>query len=370
VHLPLATVVDSRFDLYAMVGALAGVYLFYRGFFMLQQKRLIQNTPSSKIRSASMGLVEVSGLAVGPHTIVAPLTGLPCYMHRTAAWEWRSEGKNSRWVKVVDETMHVPFFLDDNTGRLLVDPQGAQTEIHADLCEEFSDSLFSTRLGVPSNAAAFLASHGISCGNKIKVEEYCIKPKNALFVLGTLAENRALTPSAIPVRTEAAESQNFSLRGLPFATSGIKWSASFTVGNGTAVSNIGSSSAGANKPAPALDSPRQQKVAAAMLKAGITNPAAWAAAGVSGGAVSSYLQTAGAAAAAAPAPKIANEQPFESHPPVVIMKGAHNPAFFISWRSRREVVQSLGWKSAAMIWSGPALTLVCVYFLAAQFGWL
>ena len=73
----------------------------------------------------------------------------------------------------------------------------------------------------------------------------------------------------------------------------------------------------------------------------------------------------GSAAAAAPAP-----EQFDLHPPVVLMKGAHNPAFFISWRSQREVVQSLGWKSALMIWGGPALTLFCVYLLASQYGGL
>jgi hypothetical protein len=52
------------------------------------------------------------------------------------------------------------------------------------------------------------------------------------------------------------------------------------------------------------------------------------------------------------------------------MKGEHSPAFFISWRSQRDVVRSLGWKSALMIWGGPTLTLVCVYILAAEFGWL
>ena len=52
------------------------------------------------------------------------------------------------------------------------------------------------------------------------------------------------------------------------------------------------------------------------------------------------------------------------------MKGAHSPAFFISWRSQRDVVKSLGWKSVLMIWGGPVLTLLCVYILAAEFGWL
>ena len=50
--------------IWALVGTAAGGYLFFRGLRMLQRKRLILNTPSSKIRSASIGLVEVSGLAV------------------------------------------------------------------------------------------------------------------------------------------------------------------------------------------------------------------------------------------------------------------------------------------------------------------
>src|SRR5579859_3611360 len=53
----------------AAVGAGAGLYLFYRGFCLLQRKRLILNTPASKIRSASMGLVEVNGVAKGPYVI-------------------------------------------------------------------------------------------------------------------------------------------------------------------------------------------------------------------------------------------------------------------------------------------------------------
>ena len=59
---------------------------------------------------------------------------------------------------------------------------------------------------------------------------------------------------------------------------------------------------------------------------------------------------------------------FDLHPPVVLMKGSHYPAFFISWRSQRDVVNSLGWKSSLMIWGGPALTLVCIYFLFEYLG--
>jgi len=54
----------------------------------------------------------------------------------------------------------------------------------------------------------------------------------------------------------------------------------------------------------------------------------------------------------------------------VLMRGEHSPAFFISWRSQRDLVRSLGWKSAMMIWGGPLMTLAGAYILALEFGWL
>jgi hypothetical protein len=53
----------SWVGLVALLGIYCGIFLFFRGFRMLQHKRLILNTPLSKIRSASMGLVEVNGMA-------------------------------------------------------------------------------------------------------------------------------------------------------------------------------------------------------------------------------------------------------------------------------------------------------------------
>jgi len=44
------------------------------------------------------------------------------------------------------------------------------------------------------------------------------------------------------------------------------------------------------------------------------------------------------------------ETPFNLTPPVVLMKGENNPAFLISWRSQKDLVRRLAWKSAAMIW--------------------
>ena len=347
--------------IWAAVGACAGVYLFYRGFRILQRKRLILNTPTSKIRSASMGLVELSGLAVGPYTLTAPVTGVPCYYYRTIAWQLKQSGKNREWEKVADESLHVPFYLDDNTAKVLVNPQGAEMDIHCDFHEEFSGSFFSSSLDAPANVARFLSQHGLATDQKVKVEEYCIKPKNALFVLGSLAENHGLKVAPNPVRTVTPQGV-----ALTSGTFGMKLSAFVMNGSLNITRTAGTQEIVRLSPhtGPAPDMTAQGKIAAAMMKAGITNPAAWAAAGLQYAGVS--VQTSGNQGAIATAPA----EEFDLNPKTVLMKGTHNPAFFISWRSQRDLVQSLSWKSGLMIWGGPALTLLCVYLLAARFGGL
>ena len=347
----------------AVVGALAGIYVFYRGFRLLQRKRLILNTPASKIRSAAMGLVEINGLAVGPYTMLAPITGVPCYYFHTTAWQWQQQGKNSKWVKVADESLHLPFFLDDNTGRVLVDPQGAEMDIHRDFHDEFSTSLFSGRFEMPPNIGDFLARHGVSTEKKIKIDEYCIKPKNALFILGTLAQNPGLSVTATPVLNLTAEQHALSLR-VPDISD--------------LFSNRDATTAGACKTEPVLTSQavslsskhpaqvsdvQQQKITRALITAGITSPAAWAIAGVNPSFVTTSAVGTGTAAATAP-------EHFDLHPPTVLMKGAHDPAFLISWHSQRDVVSSLSWKSTLMIWGGPALTLLGAYIVASHLDWL
>jgi len=346
---------DGRLLGAAVIGALAGLYWFYKGFRLLQRKRLILNTPASKVRSASMGLVEISGLAIGPYVCTSPLKQLDCYYYRSVAWELKQRGKNSEWVKVAEETLHVPFYVDDNTDRVLVDPRGADMDLHCDLQEQYNRSAIFGSSEMPGNVAEFLMRHGANPDKHIKVEEHCIKPKNFLFVLGTLSQNPGLDASVMP-----------EWAGRPGQQS---------------VSAIQEADEDADTPSiirlsqtdtsvPAVQMTQQQKITAALMKAGVSNPAAWAAAGIAIKAAPTAPKVDSVnvqpAAAEDPAPEIS--EGFDLHPPVVLMKGTNEPAFFISWRSQRDLVKSLGWKSALMIWGGPSLTLGCIYFLLWHFG--
>ena len=357
------------------VGFCAGIGLFIYGFKLLQRRRLILDTPFSKIRSAAMGMVEVSGLAVGPYTMIAPITARPCYYYRTLVWEYKQQGKNKQWVKVAGECMHVPFFVDDNTGRMLVDPRGADLDLHCDFEEQFCDSFFTVKESAPDNVRNFLGRHGVVTNNKIKVQEYCIKPKNSLFMLGTLSDNPGLEVGPEPVREDALRSTNamsFSLGSISMGSmfslsspsqgddssvaSELAWSAQR--GETTPRQLIQLTPESAAKPAAEMS--QQQKIAAALLKAGISSPAAWAAAGVSGQ-TAAVTQTIADPATGANGQEAQNGA-FDPRPPVVLMKGNNNKTFLISWRSQQEVARSLGWKCALMIWGGAALALLSLYF--------
>jgi E3 ubiquitin ligase len=416
------------FIVWCAIGFAGGIYLFFRGFYLLQRRHLILDTPFSKIRSAAMGMVEVSGLAVGPYTMIAPVTGRPCYYYRTVAWEWRREGKNNQWVKVAGECMQLPFFLDDNTGRVLVDPRGAELDLHRDFQEEFNTSFFS-RNETPTSVDSFLARHGVATCNRIKIEECCIKPKNALFILGTLGDNPGIEVKADAVPDPDAlnqvSAQRFSLssalpiprfslsvgRSLPFSSGASSYqdssSNSFDNDLNTFAARTLASTSIAAKPqgarlsagtgSPKLaDAAQQQKVADALRRAGITNPVAWSAAGVGGTAVrmspdptfsASKLAVPRVAAqpsaranlsavaanpsntgAAMPVP--GQPDGFDPHPPVVLMKGQNNKTFLISWRGQQEVARSLGWQCTLMIWGGPALALLSLYGLLSMLDWL
>lgn len=105
----------------AVAGFIAAFIFFYR-------KRLFEDTPTSRIRSAAQGYVELNGtgeLLEGP-PITAPLTGATCTWYRFRVEEHRGTGKNSRWVTLRKGTSDDLFLLRDDTGLCVIDPDGAR----------------------------------------------------------------------------------------------------------------------------------------------------------------------------------------------------------------------------------------------------
>jgi len=375
----------GKLEFWAAVGAVAGVFLFIRGFVMLREKRIIMNTPSSKIRSAAMGLVEVSGAARGPQTIPAGITGEPCYYYRAIAWQLRQNGKNESWKKVADESLYVPFFVDDSTGCLLVDPQGAELDVHRNFKDEIGSSFFRTNELMPADVNGFLIRNGLTLSERTRLEEYCIKPEYPLFVLGTLSQtsgNPQWTPGLHMPANSASLASRVSFFG-PTGTEafrslgllpGLKVEASTSGGPSSQIAAIAVANRIATRAAKASQAKSSWSSISMDEHVGATLPAAPVAPALQP--VTSPRVT-NQVAIAEPDPQPADaaaSQPsnvngFDLHPPVFLGKGANHDPFMISSRSQREIVQSMAWKSMLCIWGGPILTLACLYFLALRFGW-
>lgn len=92
------------------------------------QVRHLQDTPTSKIRSAAQGYVELNGhlLALQSGVLRGPLTSKACVW-----WSYRIEqrvqrDKTSTWHEVESGTSTDWLLLQDSTGQCLIDPAGAE----------------------------------------------------------------------------------------------------------------------------------------------------------------------------------------------------------------------------------------------------
>ena len=111
----------------AITLVLLTVACFIGAFYFLIRKRIIQDTPTSKIRSAAQGYVELKGhceLMQGEQ-IKAPLTHTLCVWFFYMIEEHTRSGKYSKWVTIEIGTSDELFLLIDETGRAVIDPEGA-----------------------------------------------------------------------------------------------------------------------------------------------------------------------------------------------------------------------------------------------------
>jgi len=116
-------------DFWTIVSILAilAVTGFVGAFYFFIRKRIMEDTPTSKIRSAAQGYVEIVGhgeLLPGP-PIIAPLTGVTCTWYRYKIEEYRRSGKNSHWRTISKGKSDELFLIVDDTGQCVIDPDGA-----------------------------------------------------------------------------------------------------------------------------------------------------------------------------------------------------------------------------------------------------
>ena len=166
----------------------ASAYCSWRTWRNVSHIRLIEDTPTAKIRSAPQGYVELEGtgkLMDGP-PIIAKLSGLPCVWFRyKIEQQVKTHYKGhtqTRWEVIEKGESTETFWLQDDTGRVVIDPEGADvTPRHKDSWRS-SSSLGS--MARPINVSNFLTSHGGHGSYRLTEER--INPSERLYTLGLL----------------------------------------------------------------------------------------------------------------------------------------------------------------------------------------
>ena len=116
------------FWIWCAVLGIAAALTGYGIFHFIRRARLIEDTPTAKIRSAAQGYLELIGKGkyLGDKPLLAPLTGTPCTWYSYKIERKVHSGKHTRWSTVESEISFLPFLLVDDTGQCLINPAGAE----------------------------------------------------------------------------------------------------------------------------------------------------------------------------------------------------------------------------------------------------
>ena len=106
--------------------AVIGIILFIVGFLKYREYRVLADTPQIPIRSVSMGLSHVAGTTTGGQPLLSPLTQVPCYYFEVRVEKKVKKDDQETWEETHKERAEVPFYVQDDTGKILVNPERAE----------------------------------------------------------------------------------------------------------------------------------------------------------------------------------------------------------------------------------------------------
>jgi hypothetical protein len=149
-----------------------GVVSFLVGFKQYREYRILADAPKAHVRSMPMGLVHLHGKATG-EPLTSPLTGTRCFTFTADIAEWvktrsKSGGTTWAWRTTAGDDDLQEFYLDDGTGRVLVNPGGAEEAIDMQqtfYCEIDKDGRFKSvrstpGIPAPTEQAVWAYIHG------------------------------------------------------------------------------------------------------------------------------------------------------------------------------------------------------------------
>lgn len=245
---------DGNLILYSALGFGAGLYCFFKGFREYRKYRVLADTPVMPIRSIAMGLVEVHGKAQGEQMVTSPVTKTPCFFSKVDIERWKTDSKGrGSWQQYKTDINGVTFYLQDGTGKVLVNAHGAELDLIRTVRREtgggagkglralfgggrdlrltcgpyvtdgelieYVEQLGASGGGSLSDALKQLAVAGSlrfggSSARRYRLTEYCILPDHWYDVSGTCVENP---------QPKDADDRNLLVKGQNEPTFLISW---------------------------------------------------------------------------------------------------------------------------------------------------
>ena len=183
----------AQFMLWAGLLLAATAYALYLAYRNFKKSRLIEDMPTSLIRSASQGFTELIGIGKphGEH-LSAPLTATPCLWWYYSIEQYKSSGKSSSWVKIESGSSEQPFNIDDNSGLCLVMPEGA--DLTARHNKKWQGRLRHPLGGSGKKSTSTLGrllNTNIGFGKRYRYTERLIKEHDPLYILGHFSTDSA-----------------------------------------------------------------------------------------------------------------------------------------------------------------------------------
>ena len=164
-----------------------GIVFFFSGFQKLHQKRIIANLPLSKIRSLSMGLVKLNGqIMQNEKLLISPINKEKCIYYNCHIEELKKRGRSTSWVTIFRSIASVPFYVQDETGKILVNLKNAEVNINMDSQDK---SGFFKKIN--PNFQEFLTKIGVKYKNFLNIpksfryKESFLAPGDQIHIIGT-----------------------------------------------------------------------------------------------------------------------------------------------------------------------------------------
>ena len=158
----------------------------------MKRKKLMQSLPTSKIRSLAVGISEIHGKVVPAKrgTITSPFSGQDCVCATIVIEESSRMSKYRQWHVIKNLNWGNDFYLEDDTGKVLVDIRDADLDIPISF--EFYSGFGQSP---PPHIVTFLQANGMNhqgflgINRSLRYTELIIRPNDELYVLGRAGIN-------------------------------------------------------------------------------------------------------------------------------------------------------------------------------------